>query len=351
MAKGFGRVKKRYQELEKRKDRLSELNAIIPWEVFRSCLEKLQPQARKSNAGRKPIDPLILFKLLIVQQLYNLSDEELEYQTYDRASFRRFAGLGSEAEIPDAKTIWLFRQRLTEAELIEAMFQQFETYLQAAGYAAQGGQIIDATLVPVPIQRNSRAENKQIKAGKTPAEWEQQPPKLAQKDVEARWTKKNGKSYFGYKDHLNIDVDYGLIRQHSVTDAALHDSLELDSVLDWDNADDQVWADSAYRSEDIEIKLALEGYESQIHEKGARNHPLSEAQKAANQEKSQTRAKVEHVFGYWVTSMGGKLVRCIGLERVTAYLGLRDLTYNLMRYRFWQKREKLPTPRLSVSTI
>ena len=349
MAKGFGRVQKRRQKLEKSKDRLSELNEIIPWEVFRSCLDQLRPQARKSQAGRKPIDLLILFKLLILQQLYNLSDEELEYQTHDRASFRRFLGLSLEAEVPDAKTLWLFRKRLTEAGLIEELFQQFEQYLQTAGYAAKGGQIIDATLVPVPIQRNSREENQQIKTGEIPVEWEQKPHKRSQKDVEARWTKKNGKSYYGYKNHINVDVAYGFIRQHSVTAAAVHDSQELETVLDPDNADDGVWADSAYRSEEIERMLELEEYESQIHEKAYRNAPLSDAQKTSNREKSKTRAKVEHVFGYWVTSMGGKMVRCIGLERVSAYVGLKDLTFNLKRYVFWQKRGKLQVSRLSVS--
>jgi IS5 family transposase len=341
MAKGFGRVQKRRQNLEKRKDRLSELNEIIPWEVFRSGLNQLQPQERKSQAGRKPIDRLMLFKLLILQQLYNLSDEELEYQTHDRASFRRFLGLSPEAEVPDAKTLWLFRNRLTEAGVIEELLQQFEQVLQMAGYAAKGGQIIDATMIPVPIQPNSREENQPIKQGEVPAEWEKEPDKLAQKDVEARWTKKNGKSYYGYKNHLNVDVAYGFMRQHSVTDAAVHDSQEFDTVLDPDNADDGVWADRAYRSEAIERRLELEEYDSPIHEKAYRNSPLSEAQKASNQEKSKTRAKVEHVLGCWVTSMGGKLVCCIGLERVSAYLGLKDLTFNLKRYVFWQKRGKL----------
>jgi transposase len=139
MVKGFGRVQKRRQKLEKSKDRLRELNEIIPWEVFRSCLDQLRAQARKSQAGRKPIDLLILFKLLILQQLYNLSDEELEYQTHDRASFRRFLGLSLEAEVADAKPLWLFRKRLSEADLIEELFQQFEQYLQTAGYEAKGG--------------------------------------------------------------------------------------------------------------------------------------------------------------------------------------------------------------------
>ncbi|NJL57830.1 IS5 family transposase [bacterium] len=344
MAKGFGRVQKRCQKLEKCKDRLSELNEVIPWEVFRSCLDQLGLQERKSKGGRKPIDRLILFKLLILQQLYNVSDEELEYQTHDRASFRRFLGLAPAAAVPDAKTIWLFRKRLTEAGLIEELFQQFEQFLPTAGYEAKGGQMIDATLVPVPIQRHSREENQPIKNGETPAAWEKEPYKLSQKDVDARWTQKNGNNDYGYKKHINVDVADGFIRQHSVTDAAVHDSQELETVLDDDNADDGVWADSAYRSEETERTLEIEEYESHIHEK-ARNRPLGEAQKASNREKSKIRAKVEHVFGGWVTSMGGKMVRCIGLERVSAYLGLKDLTFNLKRYVFWQKRENC---RLSV---
>jgi len=338
MAKFFGRQQKRRQSLEKSKDRLRHLNELIPWETFRECLEQLHPQERKSKAGRKPIDRLMLFKLLILQQLYNVSDEELEYQTHDRASFRRFLGLSPEAEVPDAKTIWLFRKHLSEAGIIDELFERFEQYLQTAGYAAKGGQIIDATLIPVPVQRNSREENTQIKHGEVPAEWEENPHKRVQKDVDARWTKKNGKSYYGYKNHINIDVTYGFIRQHSVTDAAVHDSQELDRVLDPDNADDGVWADSAYDSAEIEGVLALEGYENHIHEKAYRNRPLTPVQQAANRTRSKTRAKVEHVFGSWVTSMGGKRVRCIGLERVRAYLGLKDLAFNLQRYVFWQKR-------------
>jgi len=338
MAKSFGRQQKRRQSLEKSKDRLRHLNELIPWETFRECLEQLHPQERKSKAGRKPIDRLMLFKLLILQQLYNVSDEELEYQTHDRASFRRFLGLSPEAEVPDAKTIWLFRKHLSEAGIIDELFERFEQYLQTAGYAAKGGQIIDATLIPVPVQRNSREENTQIKHGEVPAEWEENPHKRVQKDVDARWTKKNGKSYYGYKNHINIDVTYGFIRQHSVTDAAVHDSQELDRVLDPDNADDGVWADSAYDSAEIEGVLALEGYENHIHEKAYRNRPLTPVQQAANRTRSKTRAKVEHVFGSWVTSMGGKRVRCIGLERVRAYLGLKDLAFNLQRYVFWQKR-------------
>jgi IS5 family transposase len=312
----------------------------VPWEVLRQVLDKLPSKERKSKAGRKAIDPMVLFKLLILKHLYNLSNEEVEYQTHDRASFRRFVCLSGAAEIPDATTLDGFEQRLRQAKLIDVLFEQFEAFLQQAGYEAKGGQIIDATLIPVPIQRNSRDENQQIKQGEIPEGWIEQPHKLAQKDTDARWTKKNGKSYFGYKNHINIDVEFGFIRRYSITDASVHDSQALGVVLDPNNGGDEVWADSAYRNEKVEAELDALGHLSQIHERAYRNHPLTEEQIASNREKSKTRAKVEHVFGGWVMTMGGKLVRGIGVERVRAQLGLKNLVYNLKRYVFWQKKTR-----------
>lgn len=282
MAAGFSRVEKRRQALEARKDILSDLNRVIPWEEFRRCLGVLSVPAPQSKAGRKSIDRLLLFKLLIVQQWYHLSDEELEYQTHVRASFRRCVGLAPETEVPDAKTIWLFRQQLTQAGLIEELFETFNQYLEGCGYAAKGGQIIDATLVPVPIQRNSRDENKLIQQEDVPPEWNDTPHTYSQKDRDARWMKKNGERHFGYKNHINIDAAYGFIRMHSVTDAAVHDSQQFCQVLDGDNAGDEIWADGAYRNQAVEAGLELVGYRSQIHERGYRNHPLTQAQKATN---------------------------------------------------------------------
>lgn len=249
---------------------------MVPWEVLRQVLDQLPSTAGKSNAGRKAIDVMILFKLLVLKHLYNLSNEEVEYQAHDRASFRRFLELSGAAEIPDATTLDRFEQRLRHAELIDELFEQFASFLQQAGYEAKGGQIIDATLITVPKQRNSRAENQQIKQGTIPEAWLEQPPKLAQKDTDARWTKKNGQSHFGYKDHINIDVEYGFIRRYSISDASVHDSRALAAVLDPDNRDEEVWADSAYRSENVEAGLDALGHISQIHERAYRNHPLAE---------------------------------------------------------------------------
>ena len=335
---GFWDVEQRYEKLEQKQDLLVRLGEIIPWQEFRELLEQVHEKARKSNAGRKPIEVLILFKLLILQQLYNISDESLEYQVNDRLSFMRFLNLGIEDRVPDATTLWLFRQQLTDKGLIEPLFERFDEYLREQGYQAEGGQIVDATLIPVPKQRNRREENEQIKQGEIPPEWQDKPHRLAQKDTDARWTQKNGASHFGYKDHISIDTKYGFIRRYAVTDAAVHDSKMLGAVLDDDNSGDELWADSAYRSAAIEAVLELLQFDSRIHERGYRNHPLTEDQKESNREKSKTRAKVEHVFGNWVMTMGGKLLRCIGKPRATAQLGLKNLVYNFKRYVFWQSQ-------------
>jgi IS5 family transposase len=241
--------------------------------------------------------------------------------------------------VPDATTVWLFREQLAKQGLIDELFEQFATFLQTAGYQAKGGQIIDATIIPVPKQRNTKAENQQVKQGEVPADWQADPHKLAQKDVDARWTKKNGVSYFGYKDHISTDVHYGFIRRYAVTDASVHDSQVLGALLDADNADDDLWADSAYLSEAIQEVLAWMGFISHINERAYRNRPLTEEQIEANRERSKTRAKVEHVFGCWVTEMGGKAMRTIGLARAKANLVLKNLTFNLKRYVFWEQKE------------
>lgn len=335
---GFWDLEKRQQELAKKKSVLEELNRVIPWESFRGELEQIHLKPRKSKAGRKPIDVIVMFKLLVLQQLYNISDEELEYQVKDRLSFMQFTGLGLEDVIPDATTVWLFRKQLQEHGLVGRLFEQFELYLREQGYQAQGGQIIDATLIPVPKQHINKEEKAHLDLGELPPAWQENVHRLAQKDTDAAWTKKNDKSYFGYKNHISIDVNHGFIRRYAVTSAAVHDSQQLTAVLDADNESDEVWADSAYRSVAIEGLLSALNFISHIHQRAYRNRPLREEQQTANRDRSQTRAKVEHVFGAWVMQMGGKLLRSIGLARTTLNLGLKNLTYNFIRLVFWQTR-------------
>ena len=208
--------------------------------------------AKKSRAGRKPFDALVMFRMLVLQSLYNLSDEQIEYQVWDRATFTRFVGLGLEDSIPDGTTLWLFREKLARAGLIDRLFDRFDQHLNAKGYVARGGQMVDASIVPVPTQRNSREENEVVKRGGTPADWEQKLAKNRQKDKDARWTKKHGKSFFGYKNHVNVDRTHKLIRRYAVTDAAVHDSRKLNGLLHRSNTSKDVFGDSAYRSAAIE---------------------------------------------------------------------------------------------------
>ena len=331
---GFFDVENRYAALDATNDPLVKINALVPWETFRSRLEAVwrkPADQRKSDAGRKPWDAIVMFKAIVLCALYNLSDDQVEYQMRDRLSFVRFLGLRLEDKVPDAKTVWLYREQLSQAGVIEALFNDFDGYLNTQGYQAMGGQIVDASIVAVPIQRNGRDENEQIKRGETPEAWADKAAKRRQKDTDARWTKKHGTSHFGYKNHLSIDRRHKLIRLYRVTDASLHDSQVFEALLSSDNTASGVWADSAYRSKDIEAQVKAKGLTSRIHRKGYRNRPLRDWEKAGNKSRSRFRARVEHVFGAQQNDMGGTLVRSIGLIRARARIGLKNLAYNMRR--------------------
>ena len=327
----------RAAELTALGDPLVTLKAEIDFEFFRADLERVYEKPRKSNAGAKPFDVVLMFMVLILQHLYNLSDDGIEYQMRDRLSFMRFLGLQLEDRVPDAKTVWLFRERLKGLGLVEILFARFDEQLARRGYVAKAGQMIDATFVEAPRQRNSRAENAKIKAGELPDGWDdpEQVAKRRQKDTDARWTKKNDETHYGYKNHINSDAATKLIQDYAVTPANVHDSQVVDDLLDTEtrtpeNGKRPVYADSAYRSAEREAHLAEQGLESQIHEKGTRAAPLTDDQKAANRKKSTVRARVEHIFGAQA-AMDGHVIRTIGLERAKVKIGLLNLTYNMKR--------------------
>jgi IS5 family transposase len=331
---GFFDAQKRLAALSAKGDPLEAIDRLMPWESFRADIEavvRTPEEMKKSNAGRKAVDAIVMFRMLVLQALHNLSDEQAEYQVRDRLSFTRFLRLGIEDGIPDATTLWLFREKLAKAGVVEKLFERFDQHLAAQGYMARGGQMVDATIVPVPKQRNSRDENETVKVGETPAAWEKKPAKLRQKDRDARWTKKHGQSFFGYKNHVNADAKHKLIRRYEVTDAAVHDSQPLDALLTKGNTSTDVFGDSAYRSAETEVKLKAGGFRSRIHRRGRRNHPLSGAQTRANRTKSRIRARIEHVFGAQQNSLGGRIVRTIGILRARAKIGLQNLAYNIRR--------------------
>ena len=347
---GFFDVDERLKELSAKGDDLERLNAIVDFELFRPDLERAVPRSDGSRGGRPPFDHVFMFKILILQASHSLSDERTEYLIKDRLSFMRFLGLALADTVPDANTIWRFREALTRATLgekpaIEVLFRSYETALTKAGFLAMGGQIVDASIVAAPKQRNSDGEKRDIRNGRIPEAWKDKPAKLAQKDRDARWTVKFSKGKpdengapridlavpaFGYKNHITIDREHGLIRTWMATDAARHDGAQLPNLVSNNNTASSVWADTAYRSKANEQHLADNGLRSQIHRKKPAGKPMPANIARANSAKSKIRSAVEHVFARQKGPMG-LIVRTIGIARARVKIGLANIAYNMTR--------------------
>jgi IS5 family transposase len=272
-----------------------------------------------------------MFKILILQKIYNISDDQCEFQINDRLSFQRFLGLQLYDTVPDAKTIWHFWEELRKAKVFEKIFNKFTQELEQRGIITYSGSIIDATFVEVPRQRNTREENKNIVNGEVPKKWLQKKNrnKIVQKDMDARWMTKNKVRHYGYKDHIKIDKKSKIITKYRVSSASVHDSQELKNLIDV-KKDKRIYADSANSGK--EVQKCIPGHiQNRIHEKGYRNHPLTKTQIRNNTAKSRIRARVEHVFAA-MQQYGGKTIRTIGMSRAEIQIGLLNLTYNLNRY-------------------
>ena len=255
----------------------------------------------------------------------------MEYQIMDRLSFMRFLGLDLDSRVPDAKTIWLFRSKQEEHRLVRKLFDRFNAFLAKSGFVARKGQIVDATIVRVPIQRNTKEENDAVKAGNPPVEkWSD--AKKRQKDTDARWTQKRGKNYFGYKDHIEVDVQHKIIRDYKITDASVHDSNVFEDILDETNTSRDVYADSAYRSAEHEDNLKKKKFRPHLQRKGCKGHQLTSWEKQGNRTRSRVRSRIEHVFGAIHQRAGDVILRTIGISMAEVKLGLRNMAYNMDRF-------------------
>jgi IS5 family transposase len=321
----------RLTKLSELGDPLEKLNAHIDFENFRDLLETRLSKISKGKGGRKPYEYVLMFKILILQRYYNVSDDQIEYQINDRMSFMRFLNLTIADDIPDSKTVWNFREQLIDLKLIDELFGLFLKELESLNLIINEGKIIDASFIEVPKQRNSRAENTEIKSGNTPESFEENSNKKSQKDLDARWTKKNNVSYYGYKNHVKVDTKSKLIVKYEVTDASVHDSQVLEILLDEKDADEDFSGDSAYSGENQRNIISQKEMNDKTCKKGYRNNPLTEQEIATNREKSRIRSRVEHVFGFMEGSMNGMNLCVIGIKRVEGLVGLMNLTYNMFR--------------------
>ncbi len=293
--------------------------------------------------------------LRVLQSLHGLSQERAVYMVRDRLSWMCFCGLGPGDRVPDVNTLWDFREALIKARTLDKLFARLNTAITKAGYLPMGGQIVDASPIAAPKQRNNDDEKEAIKAGKTAQEiWPDEPNKARQKDTPARWTVKQGKApapgpdgktppaisipVFGYKDHIGIDRRFGFIRTSKVTDAAAHDGARRrEGLIDPENTASDVWADTAYRSARNEDYLERIARTSRIHRKKPNGRPMSRATAKAHARKSKIRARVEHVFAELKSRMG-LIVRTIGIVRAEATITLANMAFNMKRWVFLDAR-------------
>jgi len=340
----FG-VETQLKKLTKMGDQLIAMKEKINWEMFREKIEKAIRKADYSKGGRPPWDVILMFKIVMLQQWYNLADENTEYQINDRLSFQRFLGIECGGKVPDCNTIWDFKQALADAGIERELFDLFNELLEAKGIITHSGSIVDATFVTTDKRHTTKKDDKSLKEGDCPHDLHEECAKrleegeikddehvFNQMDFDARWTKKGNESFFGYKDHVKCDRDSKIITDFTVTDASVHDSQEL---IDLVNKDDKtVDLDSGYVGEDIrqEVLGKCPGIELNVCARAYRNHPLTEEEKAFNKIISHRRCRIEHIFGYMTRFMGGLTLRCHGMSRAYRDICNKNLAYNLKRF-------------------
>lgn len=319
------------ESLSKLGNPLEVVASLVDFEMFRPVLESaLFTEERKGKAGRPPIDPVLMFRMMFVQRLYGLSDEQTEYQAKDRTSFRNFLGVMDVSDVPDARTLWAYRERLVKKGVFDTLFKTFHAHLRTLGLIVSEGKMIDASFVACPRQRNTREENKAIKDGRGDELWQERPHKKSHKDTDARWTRKRGETFYGYKDHAKVCVKTKLITGYDTTPASVHDSRRASELVDGNDAiGETFWLDAGYTG--TADGFADKGMKAEICHKATRNHPLTDAQKASNRRKSKIRSRVEHVFGFIERSMGGLIFRGVGILRAKANVALTNLVYNIAR--------------------
>jgi transposase, IS5 family len=335
----------------------------VDFEIFRGDPMTALAYSDGMQSGRPPFDPVMVFKILVIQAANSLSGERTEFLISDRLSFMRFLGLGFADRVPDARTIWLFREKLTWAEAIQPLFDRFDATIRASGVIAMGGQIVDASLIAAPKQRNTEDEKEDLKQGRIPQDWKAKPAKLRQKDRDARlswftrkpllskgWTVKISKAKerpdgskppvdiaipsFGYQNHISIDRRFGLIRKWQETDAAAYEGARLrEGLLDKNDTASTVWAQTAYRSKSNEEFTEKNGFVSCVHNEKPKGRLMPERTRIANGSKSKVRCHVEHVFAEQKARMG-LVVRTIGIARATTKIGVANIVYNIKRLIF-----------------
>ncbi len=324
-------------ELAKILKRLGRLGTLVPrlfksfdFEDYRSFISgRLYVEERRSNAGRPPFDCVMMLKILLLQRWHNLTPVEMETVLYSPDVWQ-FLGIRSYAETPKTSTIWRYRERFAEAGILDGIVHRVTLGAHARGLDIMSGELAaDSTFFLVPVQRNSRDENKAIKGGQGGELWAECPAVRRHKDTEARWGSKHGTYVYGYKLHIIIDVRTKMVLGWSVTPGNVHDSKGLEPLLDPAFAGRDLYVDAGYVG--MEGLCAEYGIKAHICEKATGGHPLTHDQKVRNKLLSKIRCRVEHAFGFMEQSLHGKVVRTVGIGRAKANLAMCCFLWNMER--------------------
>ncbi len=301
---------------------LDRVSGLVDW----SSVEKLLHELRGGRMGAPAYPALLMFKALLLQRWYALSDPALEEALKDRLSFRRFVGLPLSEAIPDHSTLWRFREALGP-ELSERIFLEIGRQIERSGFVLKQGTLIDASLVPSAVNAPKRPD------GPLPPDASGRPAsKLVRSelDPDAAWTKKDGRYYFGYKLHAAMDKTSRIIRRVIVTAANINDSQEADRLIFGDEK--IVYADKAYDSKERRQKLTLLGIRNGIMRRGHRSRPLTAAEGRRNQRLAKHRGAIEPIFNLFKNVHGFGRARYRGLGRNACALTLAALAINLKRW-------------------
>ena len=347
---GLFDLDERYGALSAAGDPLERLASAVDFELFRIELGAALDRSDRSRGGRPPYDPVLMFRVLVLQTLYTLSDDQTEYQLKDRLSFMRFCRLALEDRVPDAKTVWLFREQLTRTGAVDRLFARFDAVLRDAGYLAMGGQIVDATVVQARRPRLTRDERATLKGGNVPEGWSK--AKRAQMDTDGRWTLRRGRKrspdrgrprepsrselvipVFGYKNHLGIDRHFGFMRSFAVTDAAKHDGGNSTTCSATIRPEVSGPIAPTARPPTSRCWRAAGSCPSS----NGRSRPMPPHIARGNVSRARVRGVVEHVFATQKCRLG-LVIRSIGLARTKASLGLANLITNMRRLAWFETR-------------
>jgi IS5 family transposase len=304
---------------------LNKIKGLVDWDALEKQISVIDKT--HSGVGGRPRIPLPwMLRMLFVQNVYNLSDPELEDQLIDRKSFQDFVGIHQGVEIPDFSSFWRFKESLVKHQLKDVLFNSINASLEQRGLFVKKGTAVDATLIQSTTRAVSKATREELKT--TPS---------SQIDTDATSTEKGGKKYFGYKGHIGVDIESKLIRKHSYTTAAPHDNNEFENMLSGDEKG--IWADSAYIDKKKKRAARFLGIYFGVLDRSVRKHRLSNKQKKNNRKKSAVRAVVEHPFAYMKTKLHLLKATAKTLQRNALRFTMNCINYNLWRADLLIKRK------------